>query len=185
MTKSAPADEDFGFEDERDWDGWDGTETTVTACRFFVRSQRPVKPGQRVPFRASQTDGEWRGPEAEHLQDLMSIGVIAEAAEAVQQRARRQAARDAEVGVYDLHEEKNSDGVVVSRYTLASLTEEESLKRQMPIIRKMLQGGPEAVKRRDRAERTAATRELAEALVDAGLGPQRGARRSADEEESA
>ena len=88
---------------------WNGKSTKVRLCRPVTRDLRPTGPGEKCIDGCDTTDhqfhiraskdsaGKWHGPEADHFQDLIGLGVIANTTEA-QERTERQRRRDEMVG---------------------------------------------------------------------------------------
>lgn len=151
---------------------WDGTCTSVPMARTIMRDQRLVAPGEKIVFKCCKSDGgEWVGPEAEHLQDLISLGVVDGTNEKLA-RDQKQAAVEYARGVNAPLVMK--DGLVESgpRPEFREQTHKDIQKLYKDLVR----GGPEEMMRREkqeaRAEQTT-VKELAAAIKDAvGAAPE-------------
>lgn len=146
---------------------WDGRSTPIKLSRGALRDNRLAGPGLRCidcgsakhhfHLRASKdAAGTWLGPEAIHAQDLIASGIVADT-QASRSRDVQQAAIEVERGVH-APPELDAEGKVVRRPfpELAELTMRDHLLQW----RRVLDGGPEAVVARERAERREAVGEL-------------------------
>jgi hypothetical protein len=141
---------------------WDNARNEVLhAARPFMRDHRLLRPGAPFTVRAAVVDGRWRGPEAEHVQDLMRLGLVQEASEAVIARTRRQAARDEEIGAFDEREEVDPKTGVVTKYRLTSFAE-KSYEEMRAMLRPHMGSTVEELMQREHDERRAAVREMQE-----------------------
>lgn len=134
-------------------DQWDGKWTAFTVGRpGLLRDQRQVRTGEKVKFEASRgPDGIFRGPEAEHVVDIMVQGFFA-GTKAFDQRERKQTVVDEERGIhYDpewVDDEDHSKGRKGGAKGLAQKTDDEIAAQ----FRQMLGGGHSDMIRRERQE---------------------------------
>ncbi len=151
---------------------WDGTCTSVPMARTILRDQRLVAPGEKIVLRCcKQASGEWVGPEADHLQDLIACGLVDGTNEKLA-RDQKQAAVEYARGV-------NAplvieDGQVVSGPRPEF--REQTHKDIKALYRDFVRGGPEEMARKERQEaraEQASIKELAAAIKDAvGAAPE-------------
>jgi hypothetical protein len=89
VTYEAPVDEYVASADEAD--EWNGKSTRLTLAYPLVRDFAVVAEGEQITVKASLADphdrNSWRGPEADHVRDLVRLGHIAGSEQA---EARRQ-----------------------------------------------------------------------------------------------
>ena len=149
---------------------WNGRKTRLRLARPLVRDFELVAEGESIVVNASlDRDGEWTGPEAEHVRDLFSLGHIAGTEEAAE-RDRQTAAVEATRGVGDpLTDEdgraiRDDKGRVRRRFLeLRSLT--GSQMRASRVFRNGLFGDKAVMQASEQTENRGAIKELVDAMA--------------------
>lgn len=165
--------DEFGADDEGL--GWNGKPTRVTLARPIIRDQHLVKEGEKVELRCSRdVTGEFVGPEADHLRDLIAIGAI-DGTDEANERRRQVSAVEAMRGVGDIVKDEagnpvlGRDGKPQRRF----LDLREKTGAQMErnrVLRNGIFGDPKVMQAAETTENRDAMKELGQLLERALTG---------------
>jgi len=136
-------------------DGWNGNHTRLVIAFPIIRNNMAVKPGTKVVFETSFADGKWRGPEAEHVRDLIERGYLE--GPSAQERRRRQAVIDTERGAF-------ADPSDPAHVPVPGITE-PTWEQWQALHAQLLRGGPEAMSKREKREVASEVADLKTAMV--------------------
>jgi len=136
-------------------DGWNGNHTRLAIAFPIIRNNVAVKPGTKVVFEASFSGGRWRGPEAEHVMDLLMRGYLE--GPSANERRRRQAVIDTERGAFS--DPSDPQHVAVPGIQAPTWEQFEAMHASL------LRGGPEAMAKREKREVASEVAELKSAMT--------------------
>lgn len=150
---------------------WNGRRTKLTLAFPLVRDFKPVAEGESIIVNASLQDGEWFGPEADHVRDLIALGHI-EGTDQASERRRQNAAVEAQRGVGDRLTDENGRVLVDDkgrpRIKFPELRQMSGAQmKQNRVMRDGMYGDQARMQSSEQTENRSAAKELADAMARA------------------